>query len=515
MSSYPDFAPSRTFAIPSSHASEASAASWMAAAFVVIWALWAVAFNTAQFGDNLEQFNWSHSLEWGYYKHPPMPTWLLGAAIHLFGPSRWWAIVMAALCALATAGLTHAIVRRMLGPRAAAAALLLWSLQLCFSSRVQLYNHNTVLVVFVAAAIWSALRTRQGGLGWWLLTGLFAGAAMLSKYQAVLPLTGLLCALAWTGRLREKPQQLGLALALGTMLAVFAPHAAWVVDHDFTTLRYASQSIEPESLAERGMVLLSFAFNQVRMVFAALAAIVICGLLARRARAVAGAGKDTVANVEADSSAHARALPPEEVRIWLICLVWGPLVALALLALAGGVVLRNHWGVQTLQFVSLWMVWRWRHLLVDMRRLIGVAIVVQAMGLALYAEQQTDPDAMLSTRRMDTVYPAQRMADAALQSWRGATHCPLRYVAGPSFQAGLISLYAGGTAQVSEGAFESPWITKQDMVRDGALYVVEGDAKLPRGVAAAQTFSLSPLERAGTPARTITIGVRPPAAPCH
>src|SRR5256885_10565865 len=24
--------------------------------------------------DNLEQLTWVHSLEWGYYKHPPLPT---------------------------------------------------------------------------------------------------------------------------------------------------------------------------------------------------------------------------------------------------------------------------------------------------------------------------------------------------------------------------------------------------------------------------------------------------------
>ena len=26
--------------------------------------------------DNIEQLIWVRSLEWGYYKHPPLPTWM-------------------------------------------------------------------------------------------------------------------------------------------------------------------------------------------------------------------------------------------------------------------------------------------------------------------------------------------------------------------------------------------------------------------------------------------------------
>jgi len=481
-------------------------APWAAAISVMLWALWAVAFNTAQFGDNLEQFNWSHSLEWGYYKHPPMPTWLLGSAIHLFGHSRWWAIVLAAACALGTAVLTGSIAKQLLGARAAAAVLLLWSLQLCFSARVQLYNHNTVLVLFIAATVWCALRTQRGGAGWWIATGACAGAALLSKYQALVPLGGLLLALAWSGRLRTPAQRTGLALAVLVALMMFAPHVTWVANHDFTTLRYASESFDPEGPEHRLMVLLSFIANQVRMVFPALAAALICWLLARRQRGSA-------APVAPQAPAG---LPLREVRIWLFGLIWGPFLALVVLDLAGGVTLRNHWGVQTMQFVTLWMAWRWQRFLVgDLRRLIVVAFVVQCMGLGFYAVQQRDPDAILSTRRMDTVYPAQRMADAAMKVWRDTTSCPLRYVAGPSFQAGLVSLYSGGTAAVFEGATESPWIDPLDMRRLGALYVVEGEQALPHGIAPALRFSLAPDEKTGRKARSITIGVQPPEQPCR
>ena len=37
--------------------------------------------------DNIEQLIWVHSLEWGYYKHPPLPTWVIWLPASLFGAS--------------------------------------------------------------------------------------------------------------------------------------------------------------------------------------------------------------------------------------------------------------------------------------------------------------------------------------------------------------------------------------------------------------------------------------------
>ena len=182
-------------------------------AVVVVWALWAAYFNTAQFGDNIEQFNWAQSLELGYHKHPPLPSWLLGSVIKLFGPSVYWAYVLATLCLLGTAVLTWLIGRELVGARVAAAAVVLWGLNMTFSQRVQLYNHNTVLVLWLAAAVWCAMRASRAARTaplWWLATGLAAGAAVLSKYQALVPLAGLLLALVGSGRLKRRAQWGGL-----------------------------------------------------------------------------------------------------------------------------------------------------------------------------------------------------------------------------------------------------------------------------------------------------------------
>jgi 4-amino-4-deoxy-L-arabinose transferase-like glycosyltransferase len=248
-------------------------------AIVVLWALWAAHFNTAQFGDNIEQFNWAQSLELGYHKHPPLPSWALAATVRLFGPSIYWAYVLATLCLLGTATFTWLVGRRLIGDRVAAAAIVLWGLNLCFSQRVQLYNHNTVLVLWIAATAWFAMRSALATRGqplWWIATGLTAAAAILSKYQAVVPLAGVVLALGWAGQLHRPAQRRGLLLAAAVLVLACAPHAVWVVHHDFSTLRYASDAVESSGLFERAGFVVSFFANQVRFSFPALLAIGLC-----------------------------------------------------------------------------------------------------------------------------------------------------------------------------------------------------------------------------------------------
>ena len=477
---------------------------WVAAGVVVLWVLWAIVFNTAQFGDNIEQFNWAQSLELGYHKHPPLPSWLLGVTIKLFGPSVYWAYALATLCLLGTAAFTWLIGRELLGERVAAAAVLLWGLNLTFSQRAQLYNHNTVLVLCVAATVWFAMRATAPGrapFAWWAAAGLAAGAALLSKYQAAVPLAGLLFALAGTGRLKRPAQWAGLLLASALIVLVCAPHAVWVVQHDFSTLRYASDAVESATFTQRLGFIVSFVANQLRIWFPALLAIGLAWALSRRRGAAADAApRDAVAG---------------DMAMWMFGLIWAGVAVLAVMALAAGVSLRNHWGVQALQFFCLWLAYRWdRRAPIDLRRLVWVALAVHAASLAWYATEHRDPGQVLSNRRIDTMYPARRLARSAVAHWAAITSCPLRYVAGTVFDAGLVSLYSGGRLEVFDTDKATPWIHADELQRHGVLYVLDEADAVPAGVGHVIVFDLAPLDRSGRTAKTIKLGVLMPAQPC-
>lgn len=446
----------------------------LAAAIIALWVLVPAWRNPGQWGDNFEQFVWAHSLEWGYYKHPPLPTWLMAGLIALAGPSRYWAYLLAGLCNLGTAFFTLRIAQRLIGARLAGVALLFWGLQQAFSARAQLYNHNTVLMLMVSATAWcvlqaAALRSKR----WWIGAGLAAGGAMLSKYQALVPLGGLVVALLLTGDLMRAEVRRGLALACAVAVAVFMPHVLWMVHHDFTTLHYAAQEGRPLDWAGRGLSVASFLAQQVRLLLPALAFALLLAALPGLRRHGAGPHESL-----------------QEVwrwrRAWFIGLVAFPLVVTLLTCPALGLRLQNHWGFQCLQFIAIWAAWCLRG---AARRpvatIIALALVLQGVSLAVIAGPFA-PAPHEAVRRDDNDYPAQRLASAVMRDWHEMTGCRLKVIVGPAFEGGMISVYGGDSAAVLEGGdfHKSPWITPDELARDGAVYVADDPEQLPVRAAA-------------------------------
>jgi hypothetical protein len=196
-------------------------------------------------------------------------------------------------------------------------------------------------------------------------------------------------------------------------------------------------------------------------------------------------------------------------------LVWGGVLVLMVMALAGGVSLRNHWGVQGLQFFCLWLAYRWdSRSPIDLRRLVWVALLVHGASLAWYATEHDDPTRVLSNRRIDTMYPARRLARAAVAHWSANTDCPLRYVAGTSFDAGLVSLYSNGRLEVFDSASATPWVSPGDLQSRGALYVLDAKDAVPAGVTNVISFDLVRGDPHGLPAKTIRLGLLMPRQSC-
>lgn len=445
----------------------------LAVCMLALWVGFAAWSNTAPWGDHVEQFGWAHSLEWGYHKHPPLPTWMLAATIALAGPSADWPYALAAVCGCGTAILTYLIARRLIGVQLAPLAILLWGLQQAFSLRAQLFNHNTVMILAVAATALAVLRAcdPDARRRHWVLAGGLAGLAVLSKYQALLPLGGIAAA-ALLDRGREAPARAetlrGLALASGVALLVFSPHLLWMVRHDLSTVRYAAQAGQVLPWSSRGLSVLSFLAQQLRLLAPALVLALGLWLVMRRRSARAG-------QTALESSRHRRA------RIWLFGLVVVPLVGTLVVCPLFGLKLQNHWGYQSLQFVALGLAWRLRGLPRPGGATLALAVSAIHFTLMIFAFLPRDAAAEVE-RRVDVRYPARSLAGAVRRDWRSATDCPLRLIVGPSFEAGLVSVYTPGwPAVLEDGDYKrSPWIRPEDLQRQGAVYLAHDPAELDR-----------------------------------
>ena len=483
-----------------------SFACGFAVLLVFCWVAWTTAWDAGLYGDNVEQFVWVRSLQWGYHKHPPMPTWLLSAAIYLMGSHSWLTNALAAVCMATTGWLTWLITRRLFNPHIANIAIVLWGLEQCFSLSAQIYNHNTVLVMFMAATVYAALRALDAprNYGWSFGVGVFAGCAMLSKYQAALPLGVLLIAIGLMNRANLRAMLGKLLFASVGFAVVFSPHFYWSVQHQFPALRYASAAIEAGGLTRRLAWVATFIVNQIRMVLPLLLTIglslAICKILNRSG--------PTEPKLRVASGSNS----PDQSAAWMWALVWAPLIVVVTTSLVTGSQLRNHWGVQLFQFFPIWVAWRW-HASGAMRlaQLVPIALMVHALGFAYYAIKQSDPNAAQATRRADSAYPAREMADAALAHWKQHTRCPLKLIGG-DFEAGLVSAFTTEFPVVYTDAQATPWVSAEQVKRDGLLYVSDMASALPESAIAVKNWYLNPSQP--NSGRYVQFAVELPANEC-
>src|SRR5438132_872900 len=91
--------------------------------------------------DNIEQLTWLHSLEWGYYKHPPLPTWLIWVPAQLFGGHAWTSYAAGAAFTLGSVGLLWYLLSQLRGRRHATLSLLAVLCITYYNERLYYYNH--------------------------------------------------------------------------------------------------------------------------------------------------------------------------------------------------------------------------------------------------------------------------------------------------------------------------------------------------------------------------------------
>jgi hypothetical protein len=444
-------------------------APWVALAMLLVWAAVGVAVSPGQWTDNFEQFIWAHSVQWGYYKHPPLPTWLLAAAIELFRPSVESARALAVLCALGTGVFTYLVARELFDPSTAALTVLFWGLQPPFAQRADLFNHNTVLMLTISAVVWCVLRALRAANAspWWLAVGCLTGLSLLAKYQAIVPLVGVLLALRLSGDLRSPTVRRGTVVAAAVAIAVVAPHVAWVVRHHLSTLAYATQQGQPLAWLDTLASVVSFVAQQLRFFAPALVLAILVRCTSRPPNPNPGVHSVSLARRQ---------------RAWLVGLIAFPFLATLLVPAVLGLRLQNHWGYQALQFAGLFFAWHLRRYVNDAKATwLVLLLAVHSVALGLVLESATRGPLLASSARQDSRYPAQQLADAVRRDWQDDTSCPLAFVVGPPLEAGSVSVYNGGTAAVLEdGDFaKSPWISPADVERLGAVYVALERARLP------------------------------------
>lgn len=421
--------------------------------------------------DDLEQLTWVRSLEWGYHKHPPLPTWLLWLPVKLLGPTSATAGLTGAAFTLGALFVFWRLLCELRGGRYAGLALLATLCITYYNGRLDYYNHNVVLLLISttsAVLCWMAYTQRR--LRWWVALGLMIGLGALTKYQ--IAVTVLSIAAFWTHQRawRDHVHRLGALLATLIAILVFLPHLHWLQSHDFGPVTYAMNSSLGARLDAGKRVFDSAHWLVDQLLNRALPAwlLLIAAIISVQRPRYPRRSQDALPTItDARRSQAAKAL----------LLAWGvlPLLFMALMGLAAGVDLQLQWGTAFLLFavpaaMEIAPVGIWR--LADRRTVLAAFVAIQA--LLLVVSHVTSPRGMVALRdhhwrNFDSAALAAQIAGPA----RLALGEPVRIVVGPGAVAGALALRMPEHPMVLiDGRFDqSPWVTPEAMRRCGALQI--------------------------------------------
>lgn len=476
-------------------------------ALVAVWVVLSAHSHTALHHDMAEQFVWAHAWQLGYPKHPPLPTWLFLSAQTIFPPKPATLYGLSALCIGLTGVFTYLAARELMGARLALGVACLWGLQQPFGWRAWIYNHNTVLVMTVAMAVYFAARAARRDQQWaWAGAGIAAGLAMSTKLQAAVPLVGVLWALWRSGGLERLSARQGAAIAVVLGALVSAAPLLWMATGHTNALAYATHQLGSGEAEGESMRMGQFIVSELRMLAPALLVLMIW--VGRSY----GKGRGETPSLD---------IPQQDggsspcTRAWIEGLLLLPIAFVLAMGVLGGAKLHAQWGVQTFQFMAIALVAWFGHVFakVSLRWLLASAAALQLLSLLVAAspagQRLHAPGAVQG-------YPAQELADRVEADWKKqASGCPLRYVDAPFFEGGQIAAYNRGfPAVLQEGSKQdSPWINEADMADRGSVVMRHLAQQLPPDVIHTPEMSLLP-PRSVKGVVPIVWGIRQPKVSC-
>ena len=194
------------------------------------------------FYDEAYYYFWSLTPDWGYFSKPPVVAWLIGLTSSLMPLSALGVKLASPLLYGATALIVYRLGRRSFSPRIGVIAGLLFITMPLVGFNSLFITTDAPLLFCWAMTLWYLLLARSSN-SWhdWLLTGVFAGLGMMSKYTMILfPFCYLLYLVSTPS---QRPQLINLKLWFGVLVAIiiFLPNVWWNAQHDFISFQHTRE----------------------------------------------------------------------------------------------------------------------------------------------------------------------------------------------------------------------------------------------------------------------------------
>lgn len=198
---------------------------------------------------------WAQHPAFGYYDHPPMVAWWIGASTTVFGHSPFAVRLPFVLSFLVAGWLMYDAARRLFDTAVARRTLLWLNACLLLSVGSVIATPDPPSVLMWTFGLWALVRLKVSNNGlWWLVFGLAAGLGIEAKYTNFFLGIGVA---AWMILDRDARRWLvSPALYLGVIvaLAAMAPNLIWNATHSYATIAKQFGRIESGGLTGKFLI---------------------------------------------------------------------------------------------------------------------------------------------------------------------------------------------------------------------------------------------------------------------
>jgi hypothetical protein len=433
--------------------------------------------------DAIEGVAYGRDWQLGYWKHPPLPWFLMDITHRIFGSQLWGFFLLGQLAATAALWATWRLGRELFTPLEAFVAVVLLDGNISYNFNTSAFNHHILELPFFTLAGWSLYRAFVGN-AWrdWLLVGLWFTLAFYTKYQTFVLLAPAFIFSIVDSQARRCWRKPGPYIAAVVCAALCAPQFIWMalVDH-WSPLKYADGKAAPiHSIF--GLLWGSVEFTVTGLFCIILVVAMFLLLIGRKGQA------KPVSSVSSDSFA----------RRYLAFLALGPMATCLILGLLSGRHLNVGWTELCWSFISLYLIARWRPTVdrAALRRLLfgwcGVT------GLLFAAKIATEVFLVAQGTLVQSQFPGQQFSTLVAQAWHEEVGPePLPYLVGEFWSAGNVILFSPEQPRLFHkgNPIHSPRIDPDDIRRRGAVILFEPqvDAKnLPTAMTSADWLAEFP-----------------------
>lgn len=421
--------------------------------YFIIWAFAPFILTSSYPLDVPEGIYWGREWQWGYYKHPPLSSWILYSFYHLFGHIGPY-ILSQSVIALSI-WLAYLFGRQLMSrERAFIGAMFLLAIFYYTWPSLE-FNHNIAqMPVWLGLVYVFYLAIKNNRWCEWLLFGMLAGAGLLIKYTvAVLLISMLFYSLLSTHRrlwLTPKPW-----IALIIAFAVFSPNLYWLIQHNWISLTYASARSAEDAHRNGHFAALGYLATQI---INHLPIFII--LLCTRTRLKPKPTNQTILHND-----------------WLYLLWMGffPTFMLVMVGLLFSVGLRDMWGMPMwglsgLIIVAmipdqLWNQSKCRSLLKGIAIWAAIVTILMIVYISFGARIRHKPS------RMD--WPQAALSKQADEQWQQLSNCRMDSITGSDWPILLVASYSkyAPSVMVSGKAEYSPWMNPRRLQHFGTMAV--------------------------------------------